>query len=418
MQEEARRRSQEALAQVRDGVAMQRAAEVMTARGLIELAQHYHLDQDTLIEHLALSTMAHGGLGSPEISEFLKLEVGAALGMSESAAGHMLVSVLNLRYRHPRLWEAFCQGRIGRWEADRLTNMCMDLSPMDADWVDQRICQKVGLVSFPRLRRLVKGLIAQADPQASARRERKARQSRYITFGEHDHGSASVWGQIAGVDAHALDCTVEEMAQRMAELGDERTRDERRAAAFGMLADPNQAALWLSGEVLDKPTVKRRAIVYVHLSDAALTNAQDGIVRIEGIGPLTTGSLPEFLRGKHVTVRPVVDVAGITPVDSYEIPEAIRDAVVLRNPADTFPFSGLPARHLDLDHVRAWRRSRGPGQTGVDTLAPVGRRAHRAKTRGTWIVDWHDQHTLRWTSPLGYEYLSSPAGSRRVAQPP
>lgn len=418
MQEEARTRSRDALEEVRDGVAMMRAAEVKTAQGLVELARHYQVEQDQVIEHLADMTMPFGGHGHPEVSEFLKLEVGAALGLSESAAGHMLLSVLTLRYRHPRLWEAFCQGRIRRWEADRLTTMCADLSPMAVDWVDERICQKVGLVSFTRLRRLVKGLVAQADPEAAARKERKQRQSRYIAFGEHNHGSASVWGQIASVDAHALDCTVEEMAQRMAELGDPRTRDERRAAGFGMLADPNQAALWLNGEVLNKPTVKRRAIVYVHLSDAALTNVQDGIARIEGIGPLTTQSLPEFLRGKHVTVRPIVDVGGITPVDSYEIPEPIRDAVILRNPADTFPFSSLPSRHLDLDHIRAWRRGLGAGQTGVDRLAPVGRRAHRAKTRGTWIVNWHDQHTLRWTSPLGYEYLSGPGGSRGIAQPP
>src|SRR5699024_8231075 len=142
------------------------------------------------------------------------------------------------------------------------------------------------LVSFPRLRRIVKGLIAQADPGAAARKERERRQARYVGFGLHEHGSAAVWGQIASSDAHALECTVEEMSQRMAELGDERSRDERRAAAFGMLADPNQAALWLSGEVLGKPTVKRRAIVHVHLSDAALSSVEDGVARIEGIGPL------------------------------------------------------------------------------------------------------------------------------------
>ncbi len=418
MQEESKRLSQEALAEVLDGVAMMRAAEVQVARGLVEMAAHYKFDEDDFLEHLADKTNAYAAMGIPEVSEFLRLEVGAALGMSESAAGHMVLSVLNLRYRHPRLWEAFCEGRIRRWEADRLTDMCLELPPIAADWVDERICKKLGLVSFPRLQRLVKGLIAQADPDAVARKERERRRARYVGFGHHEHGSASVWGQIAGSDAHALECTVEEMAQRMAELGDERTRDERRAAAFGLLADPNQAALWLSGEVLGKPTVKRRSIVYIHLSDAAMSSVEDGVARIEGIGPLTVESLPEFLRGTNVTISPVIDLAGITPVDSYEIPEPMRDAVVLRNPADSFPFSGLAARHLDKDHVRSWRQHLGPGQTGPHSLVPLSRRAHRAKTRGTWIMDWHDDHTLRWKSPLGYEYLTSPRGSRLIAQPP
>lgn len=418
MEEEARLRSAGALEEVRQGVAMMRAAEIRMAKALVEMAEHYQMDERRVVEHLADKTMPYAPSGCPEVSEFLALEVGAALGMSESAAGNLIASVLRLRYRHPRLWDAFCQGRIRRWEADRLADMCTDLSPMAVDWVDQRICAKVGAVSFTRLRHLVRGLVAQADPELSARQERARRQARYVGFGFHEHGSASVWGQIAGSDAHALECTVEEMSQRMAELGDERSRDERRAAAFGMLADPNRAALWLSGEVLGKPTVKRRAIVYVHLSESALTVPEDGIARIEGIGPLTTESLPEFLRGTHVSVRPVIDVPGITAVDSYEIPEPVREAVALRHQFDTFPFSSLRSRHMDQDHIQPWRHHRGPGQTGLHNLGPLSRRAHRAKTRGTWLVEWHDEFTVRWTSPLGYEYLSGPRGSRLVAQPP
>lgn len=418
MQEEAKQRSRFALQTVRAGREMARNGEIITAIGLVDLARHYQLDMDTLTEHLSdLSGTTPGNL-VPEVSQFLKLEVGAALGLSESEAGHMLLSVMNLRYRHPRLWEAFCDGALLRWEADRLTALCMDLSPMAVEWVDEQICEHVGHISFTRLRRLVVGLIARAEPELAARKEEQRRRARYVHFGDHDHGSAGVYGQIASADAHALDRTVEEVAQRMAELGDERSRDERRAAAFGLLADPTEAAKWLTGEVLAK-SVKRRSIVYIHLSEQALTSSADGIARVEGVGPLTTGSLPEFLRGTNVTVRPVVDIGGITPVDSYEIPQHMREAVVVRHPVAAFPFSSIPSRGLDQDHSSTWRRNRGPGQTGPHNLAPLGRTAHRAKTAGVWGLNRVDAYTLHWTSPLDYEYCTDPRGTRRIdAAPP
>jgi hypothetical protein len=43
--------------------------------------------------------------------------------------------------------------------------------------------------------------------------------------------------------------------------------------------------------------------------------------------------------------------AGHTPVDSYETPAALREQLLVRNPADAFPHAAAVNRRLDVDHT-------------------------------------------------------------------
>ncbi len=47
----------------------------------------------------------------------------------------------------------------------------------------------------------------------------------------------------------------------------------------------------------------------------------------------------------------MIDVAGIAPVDAYEIPDQMREAIHLITPADTFPYASCTSRTMDLDHT-------------------------------------------------------------------
>ncbi|RMB61389.1 hypothetical protein EAX62_01655 [Tessaracoccus antarcticus] len=157
--------------------------------------------------------------------------------------------------------------------------------------------------------------------------------------------------------------------------------------------------------------------MYVHLAEETLVDPGSGVARIEGFGPLTAASLPEFLAGTRVTVRPVVDDSSIPAVDSYEIPEQVRDAVRRRFPCEAFPFSSSSSEHLDLDHLVAYRFGHlwKTGQTSVTGLAPCARLVHRAKTLGAWKVRRRGLAELCWTSPLGRTYIVGPRGSRPSA---
>jgi hypothetical protein len=108
----------------------------------------------------------------------------------------------------------------------------------------------------------------------------------------------------------------------------------------------------------------------------------------------------------------------MAPVDAYEVPDAIRDAVCFRSPSSIFPYGNQPSRKLDLDHTIPYDHSRGrpPSQTRVDNLGPLPRRAHRAKTARRWQVTQTEDGWFEWVSPAGYRYAVGPYGTLREAR--
>lgn len=403
-----------------------RCAEIHQAVALAELAESYSVDVETLVPELAEKTIHPGGDGTPGISEFLALELGPALGMTRRSALNLVVSVLDLKHRHPRTWDAFCRGLVPAWQAHKLVELTLALSAEAAAWVDERIGRHIGRLPFGRLKRLVTGWVAQSDPALAARREAEARASRQVAVVHDGAGTSSMYARLDSRDAFALEKTISELAVALGEAGDERSHQQRRAAALGLLADPHTALGWLTGDTAagewpsgtsaarPRRGRKGRTVVYVHLSEETLVDPDAGIARVEGFGPLTPDSLAEFLAGTNVTVRPVVDDARMAPVDSYEIPEQIRESVRRGCPFEGFPYSNTGSGGLDLDHLVAYKFGHlwESGQTSVAGLAPLSRIVHRAKTLGAWKVRRTSLGELTWTSPLGRRYLVGPRGTR------
>ncbi|GAB3814684.1 hypothetical protein GCM10028820_11040 [Tessaracoccus terricola] len=412
----------EALTQVQLARERIRLGEVEEAVALVDLALAYRVEVDTLIGELQDNYVRPGHDGTPYISEFLALELSAATGTTQRSALNRVAEVLDLKYRHPALWEAFCAGLVPRWQAVKLTELTVALDVRAAHWVDEQLARKVGRVSFPRLQRIGRGLVARADPELRKRQEEDLRSARSVQFGHPEAGTTDMYATLEARDAKALDETLNRLASAMGESGDERTREQRRASALGLLADPATALDWLNGSTNGDTSTgitpaacsgstarghRGRTIVHVHLAAETIVDPASGVARIEGFGPLTTASLPEFLAGSNVTLRPVIDEARITPVDSYEIPERIREAVHRRHPVENFPFSSRSSRSLDLDHLKSYRHGSDwePGQTGTHNLTPLSRRVHRAKTSGAWHVMETSTGHYAWRSPLGRKYI-------------
>jgi hypothetical protein len=356
-------------AQLASEHAVKVAAEAGELAAIHELCLlHNAVDEDAFGE-AAENLIHHGADGTPAVAEYLALEVGALLGIADSSAAALLGRVLNCALRHPLLWEAV-QTEAVEWHrarevVDEVTGS--GLSAEAAQWVDQRITPLLMTLPRHRLRRKLLGLVALADPALARQRELKARINRPVTF----------W-------------------------------------APTILADPEQALNLLNGGA---PTSKRRAMtVILHLSDASLADPES-VARVDGRNPLPRETWTELLGHDHITIRLVVDPA-MAPVDAYEIPDTIRDAVCFRSPSSVFPYGSQPSRSLDLDHTIPYDHSRGRprGQTRVGNLGPLTRRAHRAKTARRWQVTQTEDGWFEWVSPAGYRYAVGPYGTPRQAR--
>ncbi|MFW6597827.1 hypothetical protein ACOCHS_04800, partial [Propionibacteriaceae bacterium Y2011] len=171
---------------------------------------------------------------------------------------------------------------------------------------------------------------------------------------------------------------------------------------------------------LDPAKLRPRVLLNLHLAEQTVRTGT-GVARTEGIGPQAAEQVRAWLGDCTILLRPVIDLpAGLTPVDAYEIPQAMRDHMRLRQPVSSFPFAASRGR-LDLDHTIPYRPGCGPGQTRIANLAPLSRLEHRLVTHGDWSRRQPEPGTLLFRAPHGHIYLvdhngTHPLGTTSFAQ--
>jgi hypothetical protein len=175
--------------------------------------------------------------------------------------------------------------------------------------------------------------------------------------------------------------------------------------------------------------LRPKVVLHIHLSHETLLASAagaeasgGGVGRLEGLGPITVGQVRRFLgeSGCHISVQPVIDLRDSPPVDGYEIPRRIREAMFLRMPASCFPYAAGVQR-MDLDHTKSYLpmvRGGPQGQTGIHGLGPLGRLDHRIKTHSRWRVRQPEPGVWIWRSPTATTTSSpTPAPTTSATDP-
>jgi hypothetical protein len=174
-------------------------------------------------------------------------------------------------------------------------------------------------------------------------------------------------------------------------------------------------------------------VIVLHITDTDLVAGDDaadaadgalpgrgGVARSDKLGPVLMERLSGWLwfAGK-VTVKPVLDIGAMAPVDAHDPPARMADAVRLRDETCVYPGCNRSSRQADLDHIDPYIKpdSGGPpGQTHPDNLAPLCRRHHRAKTHADFTYVRLPDGSYRWTLPTGIRVTTDPP--RRRPRPP
>jgi hypothetical protein len=158
--------------------------------------------------------------------------------------------------------------------------------------------------------------------------------------------------------------------------------------------------------------------LYLHLHQNSFTRDATGVARFEGVGPVTAAQAIEILGDHcHVTIRPVIDIAHQAPVDGYETPAAMREALQLRNPTCVSPWATQQGRHRDAEHTVPYLdpdKGGPPGQTSMENLALIGRFPHRLKTHGRWRLKQPTPGTFLWRSPNGWYFYIDHTGTHPI----
>jgi hypothetical protein len=150
------------------------------------------------------------------------------------------------------------------------------------------------------------------------------------------------------------------------------------------------------------------------------------IIRIEGIGTATEAWLRSHFSlhpAQKITLRPVIDLDNMAPVDAWEIPERHRHAVRLMTPADCFPWGSASTNRPDgwtsmqIDHTTRWTPDGGPCQSRLGNYGPLTQFHHNLKTHCGWDVRQPYPGIYLWRDPHGAHYLVHNTGTRRIDSP-
>lgn len=417
-------------------VATDHLARLARARRIMlvaELATNYDVTVDDVMPVLADRGVKLGP-GAPEVSEYVSLEVAGLLGISTNAAAGLIADAVNLRHRHPGMYRDMMDLELDPDRALAAARKCHALpEEVTRKWL--KVQHRHGWTGA--MNQLAK-LIINLDPEAAAKRERKERSQLGVHVWGLFEGTMNLTGRLAVLDAHQLDAAVQQFAELLRSQHPDETLEVLRAKALGVLANPAQALAMQQQAAGPGPTtdehgclghlcgtittplhkLRPRIGIAVHLHVDALGQLE-GAARVEKAGHVTVATLAEALQGFDVTVRPVIDLNDLPDEDQYLPSDSLRAAVGLAAPNELFPYSSRATPGLDLDHTVPFMRANGPGQTRLGNLAPLSRRAHRAKTAGLWQVEQPESMLMLYESPLGYRYSVHPRkGTRRVVESP
>ena len=392
-----------------------------------------------------------GGPGTPPVAEFAAAELGVLMGIGPVSAENLVRDALDLRHRHPALWAALAAGKGRVWKARKVARMvhAVGLTLEQARAVDAATTPYVDALPWKPFSDLVEAKIIEADPAAAEARRVAESLARFVRTGQSDElGLKTMVVRANAGDVIFFVAMCDRIAACLAADGDADPVDVRRSKAVGLLAQPALALALLQRHAaaapidveepveegapetaapqepvpfpVDPHRLRPQVTLYVRMSEESLA-AGSGVAVCGGsgaarsVGVLTVQAVKDLLGHARVTVRPVLDLREQLPVDAYEVPAGMREALKLSRLSSVFPFSHTTAEP-DLDHTTAYlppEKGGPPGQTRTDNLGPLTRFTHRVKTHGRgWRHRQPVPGVYLWRTPHGYWFRVDRHGSR------
>ncbi|WP_370290462.1 hypothetical protein [Nocardioides sp.] len=392
------------------------ASEIRTWQGVVAWAERnlHDGESEREVEDVvaALDTGVRlAGEGTPLVAEFALMELVAVLGRTPDGGRRYVARILECAWRLPHVYAAVISGRLAPWRAAKIAEATVELNAQAAAFVDHQLFA-AHRVSWAQLDRLIDEAIKRFDADlAEAQRQRECEQLGVRFSDPTTDGIAYLDATLDAGDAADLEAATRRRAATRAQFGDESSHDVRMARSLGDMAR-NDLELDLTtvdestGELITA-SVGRKAEVVVHLTPESLTG-ENPVGRCNNRPVATTQTREWLQQSSHITIRPVVDLAGCDHVDAYEIPDRLRRHTTWRDHTCRFPGCTHPATSCDLDHRTPYDQG---GATCPCNLTPLCRRHHRAKTHSRWRYTALAPGIYRWTSPLGHRFLVTPTGT-------
>ena len=317
----------------------------------------------------------------------IRLELAAALRVTEYAAGALIGHAEALVHRYPTALDALAGGRITVRHAEMLADMLDELEPHLRDRLVTPAVELAETRPVGVFRRRLRALIDNARAATLAERHAEALTSRRVFTEPADDGMAWLMALMPAVEAHAAMNRITEMGRRIvARDGETRSLDQVRADILGdLLIDgdtaglPDQTRGIRASVVVTVPvlalldgaheTAARDVPVRNGVEDTDAADDRDGAdhgVRpppalkgtndppvVEGLGPIPLDRAKELCGGvdgwMRVLTHPETGMVLSVGREKYRPPPSLRRLVRWRADRCMAPGCSVPASRCEID---------------------------------------------------------------------
>ncbi len=413
--------------------------DLLVAAHWADLHSDLPVHDPDLPAHAREKMIQPGGDSTPPMREFAVAELAFARQTHPATTRAAIADILDLRHRLPRTFAVVVALDCEPWVARKVAVSTRHLSAEAVEIVDRAIAGSIAGDSPAVVLELARAKTIEADPEHETERLAFEAHRRYVALSRADaSGYRTVIARVLEGDAVWVDALVDRVADILAKQhGHDHNRDELRALAFGWLARPadllrlllehteiedsqhepadedDHRPVWAPTHLADTlaglaaltcrqlASLRPKAVVHVHLTDAALSS-QSGVARVEHLGPMLVQHLTDLLGHADVSLQPVRDLNARIRINDYEHPERLKDHAWQLAGGDVFPYAPAGTRlTVDYDHPTPYDRHGPPGQTGSHNSGPLRRTHHRWKTFGGYQCRQAGPGRYLWRTPLG-----------------
>ncbi len=310
--------------------------------------------------------------------------------ISGASADSQLTLARQLDALEPTL-EAVQQGDISFEHALLIARQLKELPEFTVSPAQAELLEAAAKRDPPELRKLGEEIRHRDDPQGWARQAYRQHEKRRLRLFDHADGMLGIEGALPAPEGMKLRTCLESLIGIPAR-GDERSQEQRQADALSELC----------GRAIGSGKLPRQGGRRPQLTVIVRTQAGSEVAaELEGVGPISLGTLARLRGQDHVERRQTVDGRGVTLNFGRARrchSENQRQEIATRHAHCVVDGCTVPVRDCEIHHLMAWEEG---GETDVKGGVPLCRRKH------------HPQVTEG-----GYRLCADPGGGFTLITPP
>ena len=388
---------------------------VVEAADMMTILAAQRLERIDAMRREALRDAARTGRVLTDVVERgVRLELAAALRITEHAAGELLSFSEAMVHSYPAVLRSMERARITERHADILIAAVTELEP---EFRSQVLAPGIELAESEPVgtfRRKLRAMIDKVRSATLTERYEQAVTRRRVAIEPDDDGMG--WAHVYApmVAIHAAFARTTAMAKAIkAGDGETRTLDQVRTdVLLDLLIDGSVETHRDHARGVRATTfVTVPVLALLHESDASRAAAGIDPPVVEGIGPIPLPMARELVGGApgwtRVLTHPETGMVLSVGRDQYRPPPALQKLVKWRADRCMGPGCGMPASRCDVDHNVDWALG---GRTELTNLGPLCEGHHTVRHHTDWRIEQvaGSGGAIRWTSPSGRQYLVKP----------